>query len=277
MWIAIAAVAAIAVLAHTAPFPFLFDAISPDRVVWKMPARGTVPAIYLTFDDGPNPDATPQVLDALERHGARATFFLIDDHVNEATAPIVRRMFADGHGVALHSGHRWLMTKSGTALAALLAAFADRVEAVSGQRPCRAFRPHGGNRSRRMLNGLASADYQLVGWSWFGWDWNWGRRRTGESVARRLAARASDGFIAVVHDGHHANPNAERGYAAQAVDRLVPTLRARGFEFRTICEDLEAVTSAGEAARPAKAAEPSWVDRDVDVRLADALPAGATR
>ena len=238
-----------ALLAHTAPFPFLFDWVAADRVVWRMPAHGRPPAFYLTFDDGPNPEATPLVLDALSRHGARATFFLIDEHVTADTAPLVRRMFDDGHGVALHSGNRWLMIKSAGALAGYLTGFADRVETLTGHRPCRAFRPHGGNRSRRMLNGLARIEYQLVGWSWFGWDWNWFRRRSGASVASRLAARASDGFIAVVHDGHHANARADRRYAAETVDRLVPALRARGFELRTVCEDLDRVVP-GAGGRP---------------------------
>ena len=56
--------------------------------------------VYLTFDDGPNPDATPQLLDVLARHGVRATFFVIDKHLTRETAPIVRRTF-EGHAVAL--------------------------------------------------------------------------------------------------------------------------------------------------------------------------------
>ena len=245
--IAVLTIVGVLLLAHTAPFPFVLDGIQPGRVVWRMPPQGHPPAFYLTFDDGPNPEATPLVLDALARHDARATFFVIDEHVTAVTVPIVRRMFDEGHGVALHSGNRWLMAKSPDALVAYLTGFGDRIEALAGQRPCRAFRPHGGNRSHRMLNGLGRMDHQLVGWSWFGWDWNWFRRRTGASVASRLASRASDGFIAVVHDGHHANPRADRRYAAEAVDVLVPALRARGFEFRTVCEDLE------RAATPAPA------------------------
>jgi|SRR5262245_24591465 len=59
---------------------------------------GTGPlTIYLTYDDGPNPSATPALLDVLRDGGARATSFLIDAHVTDATAPIVRRMFAEGH------------------------------------------------------------------------------------------------------------------------------------------------------------------------------------
>lgn len=239
VWLVVSVVGVL-LLAHTAPFPFVLDATAPDRVVWRMPARVSPPAVYLTFDDGPNPRATPAVLDALARHRARATFFLIDRYVDQTTEPLVRRMFDEGHGVALHSGNRWLMARSASGLASFLDGFAARVHELTGQQPCRAFRPHGGNRSRRMLNGLAQADYQLIGWGWFGWDWNWFRRRTGESVANRVAARASDGFIAVIHDGHHENPRADRHYAAEAVDRLVPLLRERGFELRTICEDLDA-------------------------------------
>ena len=61
------------VLAHVAPFPFLFDVT--DETVWRMPRTAT-PTVYLTFDDGPNPEATPQLLDVLARHGVRATFFV---------------------------------------------------------------------------------------------------------------------------------------------------------------------------------------------------------
>ena len=63
-------IVAIMVLAHTAPFPFLLDVT--DRTVWRMPSTDP-PIIYLTFDDGPNPTATPQLLDVLKAHGVAAT------------------------------------------------------------------------------------------------------------------------------------------------------------------------------------------------------------
>src|SRR5262245_12830022 len=108
MWIWIA-VAGVAVLAHVAPFKFLFDVT--DRTVWRMPQTDP-PTVYLTFDDGPNPGATPELLDVLARHQVKATFFIIDDHLTESTAPLVRRAFEEGHAVALHSGNRWLMAKT---------------------------------------------------------------------------------------------------------------------------------------------------------------------
>src|SRR5215470_16581947 len=110
-------------LAHTAPFPFLLEAFAPSRSMWHVPdepGRLSRPLVYLTYDDDPNPTATPALLDLLRDTNAHATFFLIDAHLTDATAPIVRRMFEEGHAVALHSDDRWLMIKTPDRLAALL-------------------------------------------------------------------------------------------------------------------------------------------------------------
>src|SRR5215470_6742136 len=124
MWIWIAIGAGILALAHTAPAPFLFDAIAGDRAVWHMP-RTDPPTVYLTFDDGPNPTTTPDLLDVLAREGVHATFFLIDRHITEATAPRVRRLFADGHAVALHSHTRAYMWMSPETFASTIRSAAD--------------------------------------------------------------------------------------------------------------------------------------------------------
>jgi peptidoglycan/xylan/chitin deacetylase (PgdA/CDA1 family) len=249
MLIVLAAIVGAFVLAHTAPFPFLVDAAAPGASLWRVPPGPAAPTVYLTFDDGPNPAATPAVLDALARVDARVTFFLIDRWVTAETGPIIRRMFDDGHGVALHSDDRWLLAKSPETLAAVLTAAADRIEQVAGRRPCRAFRPHGGWRSGLMYAGLHRIDHVLVGWGWFAWDWNWFRARSAEAIVERIARRASDGLIVVIHDGHHRRARAERAYAVEAVERLVPALRARGFAFGTICEAIEQVHAPTTPAR----------------------------
>ena len=229
----------IVTLAHTAPFPFVLDVAGPARSVWHLPAGDSGRAfVYLTFDDGPNPSATPELLDVLARENVQATFFLIDRYITDETAPIVRQMFADGHGVALHSHTRALVLMSPDRLALTLTAAADRIEQVAGRRPCRAFRPHAGWRGGDMLEGLDRIGYALVGWSWGMWDWNWFRPRTAQSV-EGLARRASAGDIIVIHDGHHKNPRADRRYAVDGIRRLIPALRARGFAFATICDALQ--------------------------------------
>jgi peptidoglycan/xylan/chitin deacetylase (PgdA/CDA1 family) len=235
MWILIAIGAAVLALAHTAPAPFLFDALAGDRAAWHMPKRSP-PTVYLTFDDGPNPTTTPDLLDVLGREGVRATFFVIDRHITDETAPIVRRMFDEGHDVALHSHTRAYMLMSAAAFSRTLEAIADHIEQVAGRRPCAAFRPHAGWRTWQMYAGLEQLDYRLIGWSWMLWDWNWFRPRTADSVVRRIRPRVSNGDIVVLHDGDESAPFADQRHTVEAVARLIPELRAKGFAFGTICE-----------------------------------------
>jgi peptidoglycan/xylan/chitin deacetylase (PgdA/CDA1 family) len=238
MFLLIALGVGIVFLAHTAPFPFMLEAFAPSRSMWRVPntpGRTGPPLVYLTFDDGPNPTATPGLLDVLREHRAQATFFLIDDHLTDATAPIVRRMFEEGHAVALHSNTRALMIKTPAEFARLLTGYADRIERLAGSRPCRLFRPHAGWRSGSMYEGLQQIDHTLVGWSWGLWDWNWFRRPEAASLAARLSKRTSAGDIIVMHDGHHVNPAADRRYAIEATRELVPALRNRGYEFGRLC------------------------------------------
>lgn len=231
-----AILAGVVALAHTAPFPFLLEAFKPSQSVWRVkPQPNAAPSIYLTFDDGPNPEWTPVLLDALRETGARATFFLIDAHITAETAPIVKRIIDDGHAIGLHSGTRRLMIKQPEELATILRNAAGRIAEIAGREPCRLFRPHAGWRSGTMYAGLKQAGYRLAGWSWGMWDFDWGRERRGDRLAARLARKASDGDIIVIHDGHHKNPRADRRHAAQAVRVLVPALRARGFSFTPLC------------------------------------------
>jgi peptidoglycan/xylan/chitin deacetylase (PgdA/CDA1 family) len=223
-------------LAHTAPFPFLLDALDRNATVWRMPVSGAQKTVYLTFDDGPNPTATPELLDLLKAKNVKATFFLIDDYVNVETAPIVRRMFDEGHSVGQHTGRRWLLLRSPSHVARFLQRAADKVEHLAGRRPCPLFRPHAGWRGLAMFRGARRAGYTIVGWSWRSWDWVGFRQRTGPRVAAQVIANAGPGKIVVVHDGHHRNPRAERRYAIEAAGRIIDELRGRGYSFGTLCE-----------------------------------------
>jgi peptidoglycan/xylan/chitin deacetylase (PgdA/CDA1 family) len=236
VWWLLAVGLGIAVLAHTAPARFVLDALEGRHAVWRMPTTDR-PTIYLTYDDGPNPATTPDLLDVLAREGASATFFLIDRHITDDTVPIVRRMFADGHAVALHSADRAFLVMRPRTIARLLTRAADRIEQVAGHRPCRAFRPHAGWRSAPMYAGLRMIDYRLVGWGWMLWDWNWFRTRTADAIVPRVLARIADGDIVVLHDGDESAPLADQRHTVEATARLIPALRDRGFAFATVCSN----------------------------------------
>jgi chitooligosaccharide deacetylase len=238
IWI-VAAIVGLVALAHTAPFPFLLEYIGPGRSVWHMPASSGAPRIYLTFDDGPNPTATPALLDVLARERVSATFFLIPKHVTSETAAIVKRISDDGHAIGLHSHTRALMVKTPEALAELFAAQAADIARISGADPCPLFRPHAGWRSWAMYDAVRRRGSTLTGWSFGMWDWNWWRPSKPERLVDRLAAKASDGDIIVMHDGDHVNPRADRRATVDATATLIPRLRARGFEFGRICRPFE--------------------------------------
>jgi peptidoglycan/xylan/chitin deacetylase (PgdA/CDA1 family) len=237
MMAVVAVIAGAAVLSHMVPFPFLIEAFHPAKSIWRVtPAPGAPPTIYLTFDDGPNPAWTPALLDALRDTGSRATFFLIDQHVTDETAPIVRRIADEGHAIALHSGTRKLMIQDPDDLAATLQQAAARIRSITGREPCRLFRPHAGWRSASMYDGLDRIGYKLAGWSWGMWDFDWWRTPRGDRLAAKIARKASAGDIVVIHDGHHKNPRPDRRHAGETVRQLAPMLKARGFQFAPLCE-----------------------------------------
>jgi len=222
--------------AHTVPFPFLFEAFRPSGSLWHVDReRGMPPTLYFTFDDGPNAQWTPPLLDALRDTGVRATFFLIDEHITDDTVPIVRRIADEGHAIGLHSGTRRLMVLPPERLADRLERQAARIRGITGREPCRLFRPHAGWRSLSMYSGLRRAGYRLAGWSWGMWDWDWWRTPRADRITTRLARKASAGDIIVIHDGHHANPHADRRHAAETMRTLAPQLQSRGFRFSPLC------------------------------------------
>src|SRR5436309_7261048 len=149
MWILVLVGFGVVALAHTAPVRFVLDAMAGDTAVWHMPRRAP-PTIYLTYDDGPNPTTTPDLLDVLAREGIHATFFLIDQHITDDTAPILRRILADGHSVALHSNTRAYMLVSPSLLSRTVSRAADRIALIGRRRPCRALRPLAGWRIGQM-------------------------------------------------------------------------------------------------------------------------------
>ena len=229
-------IAGAALLSHTAPAPFLFEAFRPSKSLWRVPpVAGAPPTIYLTFDDGPNPAWTPLLLDALRAQNVRATFFLIEDHITPETEFIVKRIADEGHAIGLHSGTRELMVEEPDELADWLENTSERIEAITGKAPCRLFRPHAGWRSGTMYDGLEEAGFTLAGWSWGMWDWDWWRDPKADRLTAKLVKKASPGDIVVIHDGHHKNPRADRQHAGETVTRIAPILRAKGYQFGTLC------------------------------------------
>lgn len=155
-------------------------------------------AIALTFDDGPDPVATPRILELLEAAGVRATFFPVGRRV--ARHPeLVREIVQRGHRLGNHTASHpnWFAFLSAAALRREISA-AQRILFELGGVPPRWFRAPAGIRSPWLEPVLAGFGLELVSWTRRGYDTVSGDP---EAVARRLLADLAPGDILLLHDG----------------------------------------------------------------------------
>lgn len=154
------------------------------------------PVVSLTYDDGPNPEQTPGVLDALTIHRARATFFVLVENA-EKHPEIVHRMLADGHEVGLHGiDHTRLTTVTGREAARRILDGKRRLEAVTG-RPVRLYRPTYGAQAMTQYLTTRLLGMDVVIWTVWCHDWEDG---PADVVAGRAVAALHPGAVVLLHD-----------------------------------------------------------------------------
>jgi peptidoglycan-N-acetylglucosamine deacetylase len=184
-------------------------------------------SVFLTFDDGPDPEVTPQVLDRLDERGARATFFCIGERVlahAELAAEIVRR----GHGVENHSfSHPNLFSLYLNPALRREIARAQEVIAATTGRPPRLFRAPAGLRSFLLEGELHAAGLRLTSWTRRAFDTVDG---DAVRVAARLARGLAAGDILVLHDGRGARTRGGRPVVLEALPRLLDEVAGHGLE-----------------------------------------------
>jgi peptidoglycan-N-acetylglucosamine deacetylase len=184
-------------------------------------------AIALTFDDGPNPQATPLILDALGTRGARATFFILGRHA-ERWPEIVRRIVEEGHAIGNHGYyHRKLHFKSPRYVRADLTLGTDTIERASAVRPTLFRAPHG-FRSPWVSSIARSLGQRTVGWSLGVWDSD---RPGVDVIAHRAVTGAHPGSILLLHDGDGYDAAGDRMQTARAVPLIVDRLLERNYRF----------------------------------------------
>ena len=226
--------------------PRALGPLVPGAVVRGRPRdRAGRPCLYLTVDDGPDPEGTPRWLDALARHDARAVFFLSGPSAERHPA-LVARIVAAGHRVG---NHGWDHVSAWRAPHARVQAGFERAErlledlaggAVRDVRP-----PYG-----RVTPGLVrwcragGAGRRLVLWDLLPGDYL--AARSPETLAAETVALARPGGVAVFHDG----APAER--ACAALDRALPTLARAGWRFPALPPAESPSTPPRPGARPGR-------------------------
>ena len=197
------------------------------RPVRRLRGGGGQRAVALTFDDGPNPDATPLILDALAERGVKATFFILGRHA-ERWPDLVARAAAEGHSIGNHGFfHRKLHFKSPAYVRNDLELGTRAIERAANVRP-RLFRAPHGFRSPWVTPIAWSLGQRTVGWSLGVWDSD---RPGVDAIARRTVEGAKPGSILLLHDGDGYDPEGDRTQTAHAVPLIIDRLHAAGYRF----------------------------------------------
>lgn len=219
--------AQVVVAAPRGPGPL--GSLVPVSSAFQVPGSGVGPGqklIALTFDDGPDPIYTPQVLAALKGAGVTATFFMLGWEAN--TYPdIVRQVASAGNGIGNHTwNHVDLTTLSPAAVPDQVDRTTHLLAALSG-RTVSCLRPPQGHLNAVVESELASRRLTTVLWDDDPRDWT---RPGTATIVHRVLSEAKPGAIVEMHDG-----GGDRSETVQALPVIIAALRAEGYQFVPLC------------------------------------------
>jgi peptidoglycan/xylan/chitin deacetylase (PgdA/CDA1 family) len=204
------------------------------RLTPRLAGRGRPGGIALTFDDGPDPDGTPPILEALDDLGWTATFFLLGTQVRRHPG-VARSIVAAGHEIGVHGNvHRNHLSRTPLGIRRDLRTALTEITAVTGVRP-RWFRPPYGLFSTGTLWAARQLDLTPVLWTAWGLDW---RAGPADGVVAEILRTLDDGGTVLLHDSDcTSRPGSWRSTLA-ALPLLAGELRDRNLAVRPLGQHL---------------------------------------
>jgi polysaccharide deacetylase family sporulation protein PdaB len=200
---------------------------SPSEVVWNVETDQKL--IALTFDDGPNPAYTPQILDILNQYQAKATFFVLGKRVQKYPKIAIREV-NEGHEIANHTfDHHFLKNVSPEKLKEEIRQTQDIIFDITEQLP-NVFRPPGGFYDDALIDLAKEDHFTVVMWSWYQDTRDWKRPGVAK-IVETVLSNVHNGDIILFHD--------LEGDCSQTVEALriiVPELKNQGYEFVTVSD-----------------------------------------
>ena len=188
--------------------------------------------IYLTFDAGYENGNTEPILEALKKHNAKATFFVVG-HYLESAPELVKRMVEEGHTVGNHTYHHYDMSKISDR-----ASFEKEMELVekkyreiTGQEMIKYYRPPQGKYSKENLKMAQELGYHTVFWSLAYVDWNQDAQPSHEEAFEKLLSRIHPGAIVLLHNTSSTN--------GEILDELLTKWEKEGYSFGTLEEVID--------------------------------------
>ena len=185
--------------------------------------------IYLTFDAGYENGNTAPILDALKKHKASATFFLVSNYLK--TAPeLVQRMVAEGHTVANHTASHPDMSRLSdrAVFAEELQSLERQYQQLTGQEMAKFYRPPQGKYSEQNLQMAKEMGYHTFFWSLAYVDWYVDKQPTREDALAKLTSRIHPGAIVLLHSTSSTN--------AAILDELLTKWESMGYTFAPLSQ-----------------------------------------
>ena len=198
--------------------PAVSEAIGVER---RLPGDG----VAVTFDDGPHPEGTPAVLEALRERGATATFFLVGEQV-ERHPSVAAEIAAAGHRIALHGyRHRLQLRFTPRGLADDLRRGFQVVAEATGRAPDTYRPPYG------IFSPAGLAYTRTRGWRpllWSRWGRDWAADATPESIAAKVTEDLGAGDVLLLHDADWYSVEGSHRNTVAALPRVLDEIEARG-------------------------------------------------
>ncbi|WP_435135058.1 polysaccharide deacetylase family protein [Formosa sp. A9] len=185
--------------------------------VWDMPLLYKK-TIYLTFDDGPNPDITPWVLQTLKQYQAKATFFCIGDNAKKYP-DVLQQTISDGHSIGNHTFNHLKGWKTDTQT------YIENIEMANVILNTKLFRPPYGRITNKQAKILQKQGYTIVMWSIISFDWEADLKE--EDCLNNVINHAKDGSVIVFHDSYKAAKNMQ-----YALPKVLDFFSKKGYQFK---------------------------------------------
>lgn len=193
-------------------------------IIWDGPRQHK--QVALTFDDGPTPRVTDQILFLLKRYRAKATFFCIGAKV-ERYPDLARQITDEGYEIANHSfDHKMFHTLTTKKILQELTRTQEIIYRITHKKAA-LFRPPGGSYNEKIVEAAKKAQLQLVLWSWDQDTRDWRRPRPAK-IVHHVLNHVSNGDIILFHDSHR--------NTVEALKKLLPLLQKQGYQFVTVSE-----------------------------------------
>lgn len=210
-------------------------AVLPDNEVLGpviVRGGGDEKIVALTFDDGPYPPYTGQVLDILAEYRVPATFFVVGQNA-DLHPDLVRRIAREGHQLGSHTYHHLdLLKLEPREVAEEMDRTAHAIQSVTGVWPT-VMRPPHGFRDPAVLAAMNERKLKVVEWSVMSRDWT---NPGVDAIVERTLAKVKNGSIILLHDGDGVESKAPRAQSVAAARIIIERLQEQGYRFVTIDE-----------------------------------------